>query len=770
MSLPQELAPESISELLTLALETASMAVWEWDIRSGRIQQRVSRALDLGYGPGVAPETVDGWLPHVHAEDRDLVGDVVARCLFGTAEDFQVRIRVEDRSGGYRWLQVFGRIAGRDERGAPVRFIGTTQDVHHLQTAEQTVRRDAELFNHIPDCIVCTNARGIIDYWNAGATALYGWSAEEMLGHHVTELLAASSGPAREMYTQREGGDATVEYLDRRKDGSTVWVEARFARYGGRDGEGGTLCFARDVSRRREAQELLLRDAAILSQLRDLVVCLDEIGHVTYWNDAAERILGWKREEILGKHVSARVPAAYAEQMRRGLARLFDGEVPPPGEWQDLRKDGSPVWIFWRSEPLRDAEGKTFGITAIGTDVTERRNAEDQRRKLEAKLFHAQKLESLGTQAGGIAHDFNSTLAVVLVYAEIALAHSLELHEDVREALEQIRLAGGRGRELVARLLTLGQSERAERGLVELRSFLQDQAKLLRATLPSNIALQVDAAEPVSVLADEAQLHQVLLNLSINAAHAMPAGGHLRLGLAVAPRETFDDRPGLGLASTAHAALTVQDDGAGISPELVERIFEPFFTTKPGGQGTGLGLATALAITKGHGGTIDVSSALGRGSLFTIYLPLATAGASAPAREGTHLRGRGQRVLIADDEEAVAVLMRTALEALGYLADCVHTPEELLKRYLAEPAAWQLLVIDQTLPRVSGLELAEHLRGLGHRTPLVLTSGFSRELTRAKLSKLEPAVMLQKPFDLAELGAAVVSALGEDSVEAPEGA
>ncbi len=766
-----ELSPDSLSELLGLALETASMAAWEWEVHTGRVRQRVSRALDLGYGPGVAPDTVQAWLGHVEPSDRDRAATLVSECLLGHRADFSVRMRVRDVSGTYRWLEVAGRVAERDARESPVRFIGTARDVHHLQTIEDTVRRDAELFNHIPDCIVCTDAQGFIGHWNAGATALYGYSAEEMLGRHIEDRFPVGVfSEAREVYARLAAtGELTAEFADQRKDGSLVWVEARFARYGTSSGALGTLCFARDATQRREEQQRLQRDAVILSQLRDIVVCLDLNGRVTYWNDAAERILGWPRAEMLGEHITQRLPVQYRAQMQAGLARLLQGEVPPPGEWPDIRKDGSRVWILWRNEPLRDAEGKPFAITAIGTDVTERRSAEEQRRQLEAQLFHAQKLESLGTMVGGVAHDFNNTLAIVLVYAEIALGHA-GLPADVDEALRQIRLAGGRARDLVSRLLTFGRVQKSERQEVELRAMLQDHAKLLRVTLPSGVEVSIDAPEPFRILADESQLHQVLLNLSKNASDAMNGHGALRLSLGREQMDAASTKPELLLPPGAYAFIRLEDEGSGISPELLEHIFEPFFTTKAVGQGTGLGLATASAIVKGWGGAIDVRSAPGFGSCFTVYLPVGGAPSSPPAPQLVPPDGRGQRILVVDDEEAVAILTRTALVALGYSAECVFTPEQFLQRFEEQPQNWQLLIADQTMPRISGVELAERVRALGHLTPVVITSGYTRQLTTGPLQRIANAWLLEKPFDLAELGRIVARALDDASVEAPKGA
>ncbi|HYP88998.1 MAG TPA: PAS domain S-box protein, partial [Polyangiaceae bacterium] len=531
----------------------------------------------------------------------------------------------------------------------------------------------------------------------------------------------------------------------------------------------GVMVFAHDVTKRRATQEMLLRDASILSQLQDIVVCLDLERRVTYWNDAAERILGWKREEMLGHPVSDRLPVSVVEEVNSNMDLALAGSPAPPSEWEDYRKDGSRVWIAWRSETLRDGDGTCIGITAVGSDITERRRVEEERKQLEMQLFHAQKMESLGTMAGGIAHDFNNTLAVVLVYSELALA-SHDLDPSLREGLEQIQRAGTRARDLVARILTFSRTQDLQRTNVDLGALLLDYEKLIRATLPATVQLRVEVGLCGRTLADANQLHQVLLNLCGNAAQAMDDNGIL--SIALTQQRSPERSLASGMISAGnYAVIEVSDDGRGMSPDTQTRIFEPFFTTKPVGQGTGLGLATAVAIVKNHGGGIDVQSRLGAGATFRIYLPVAD---SAPVLPSVPVNappsGSGQRVLIVDDEEPVAILTRTALQSLGYYAESVFSPEVFLDRFLQAPGYWDLLITDQTMPRITGIELARQLRSLGHDVPILIATGFSRQLTPEALRMLGSSAVLRKPFDIDELARVVGNALlpRAPSAAAPE--
>ncbi|HYP91559.1 MAG TPA: PAS domain S-box protein, partial [Polyangiaceae bacterium] len=247
-----ELSATSLSELLDFTLEVGAMGTWEWHVPSGELLVRAAPALDFGRGPTRA----EAWMEHVHPLDREMARQRAQACVSGAASSFEMLLRIRDREGGFRWLRSEGRVAARDEQGVPTRFIGVTQDVHRLRMIEETLRRNAELFGKIPDAIVCTELDGTVTYWNQGATELYGWTADEMVGKHISERFPPGArGKVAEIdVLLRAGSESSSEFLDYRKDGSRVWVEARIARYGSANAPTGIMGFARDVTKRRATQ------------------------------------------------------------------------------------------------------------------------------------------------------------------------------------------------------------------------------------------------------------------------------------------------------------------------------------------------------------------------------------------------------------------------------------------------------------------------------------------------------------------------------------
>jgi PAS domain S-box-containing protein len=540
----------------------------------------------------------------------------------------------------------------------------------------------------------------------------------------------------------------------RRADGAWQWMVVG-GRVIERDGAGfplRVLGVVQDNRERKLAEDALLRDAELLSKVSASVICTDTDGVVTYWNEGATRLYGYTAEERMGKSVFAHYVDEQREAAQASYAEICSGR-DFDGEWQEIRKDGSAVWVEARVSMYRDAEGRPAGVIGISHDISERRRADAERRHLEQQLFQAQKMETVGTLAGGIAHDFNNILTAILVHAELGLGGELSAAR-VSEAFCQIRQASLRAKDLVKRILTFTRPQEPERRLVSATELLRDAAKFSRAIVPSTIDIQLEIVDDCGeIWVDANQFHQVVLNLVSNAAQAMTESrGVLSFRLEVreleAPRLSATGQ----IPAGSYLLLTVSDDGAGMSEDARQRAFEPFFTTKRVGEGTGLGLSIVQGIVHSHAGGIELRSAPGQGATFFIYWPAATEHApleSAPPSSSA-LRGRGQRVLVVDDEHAVALATRLALESLGYVAKCVMSPEDFFAE-LEGAAEYDVMLIDHTMPRLTGLDIALQLRARGSSVPIVLASGDVRNLTSEALKHLGNAAALRKPFELEQL-------------------
>jgi PAS domain S-box-containing protein len=746
---------------LNLAMSSAGLYWWEWDVESDVIRHFGRHPSFLDGAPEGGSLSVREWTALVHPADHALLDASIAPCLRGEVDEWRCELRLKTTVGDFRWVANAARVAERDSRGRVLRVLGTTQDVHARKSAEERARRDAELFSKLHESIICTDLEGIVTSWNEGAHRLYGWTESEMVGRSLFDRFRPEERERVLAFHRRivDGEQLHTEWYDVRKDGSRVWVEAWIARYSDAAGRPvGVLGIARDISARREAELTLRRDAHILAQLKDVVVCTDADARVVYWNQAAERIFGWKSEELLGHSLATRFPPHMKDVILGLVADVLSRDQTPPAEWEDYRKDGSRVWIHWRAHRLKDADGNISGMVSVGTDMTEHRRAADEQRRLQQQLFHAQKMETIGTLAGGIAHDFNNILAAIVVYTELAMA---DLQGEARSVqyLSEVKRASQRAKELVRRILAFSRFNEPDRRRIDLHAVIEDAVRFVRPMLPATLEIRLDLAEgcPPS-RADQNQIHQVLLNLLSNAAQAMKDGvGQVVVRLREVEFEKQHELPLGTLSAGSYLSIAVQDNGQGMDAPTLKRVFDPFFTTKKAGEGTGLGLSVVHGIIHNHEGSLAVESAPGQGSTFTFYIPAAPAAPSlgpSSVAPTSAPRGNGERVLVVDDEDSVARLTTAALETLGYRSACFTTPDEILREFERSPESCRLLITDQTMPRMTGLELAQRLRAQGQQVPILIVSGFSRALKPEALSSLGRVALLNKPFEIQELAVA----------------
>jgi signal transduction histidine kinase/CheY-like chemotaxis protein len=416
------------------------------------------------------------------------------------------------------------------------------------------------------------------------------------------------------------------------------------------------------------------------------------------------------------------------------------------------RHDGAYRHVIDAGAPRFGAGGELVGYVGLLVDIQDRKDAEEARRRLEAPLRQAQKMEALGTLAGGVAHDFNNILGTIIGNVQLAQEDLMADHP-VQESLAEVAKAGARARELVQQILTFGRRQPDDRRVVDLREIVGESLRLLRATLPAGIELVTTIGPGVpNVLADRSRVHQVLMNLCANAWQAIDgAVGRIDVSLT---RVDVTEAQGLAeLRTGTYACLTVRDDGRGIAPEVVERIFDPFFTTKAPGEGTGLGLSVVDGIVKGHEGTIAVETAPGQGSTFRVYFPAVDA--PVPARvEEKRLQpsGGGQRVLYLDDEPSLVHLASRLLGRLGYEVEGFTRPADALAAFAADPRRFDIVISDMNMPTASGLSVAAEILQRRPDLPVALISGFVTDELAARAEALGVRAVIYKPNLSKELG------------------
>ncbi len=509
-----------------------------------------------------------------------------------------------------------------------------------------------------------------------------------------------------------------------------------------------------DVTERKRSEERLAEQAALLDRAQDAILVRDLDDRIRYWNKSAERMYGWAADEVLGQPI-ARVlygdPAPFREATRQVYAT---GEWT--GEIEQITKDGKPVTVVGRWSLVRAPDGAPRSILAINTDVTEKK-------RLEQQFLRAQRLESIGTLAGGVAHDLNNVLAPILMAVSV-LADD-ERDPERREDLATIAQCAERGADLVRQLLVFARGSDGQKGRVDVAEIVAEVHRMMRDTFPKNVAIRLDVGDDDwEIDADATHVHQMLTNLCVNARDAMPDGGLLTIGLArVSLDETYaemhiDARPG------PYVLLRVEDTGTGMTPETIERIFEPFFTTKEVGKGTGLGLSTVHAIVRGHQGFINVHSEPGEGTRFRVYLPATTPSvAAAGVHDGASdaPRGRGELVLVVDDEETIRHVAARTLERFGYRVVLAANGAEAVAIFALRGQEIDLVLTDMAMPVMDGAATMTALRALDPTVRIVASSGLDAGGGAMKMLDAGARHFIAKPYSADELLRVLRRALDE---------
>ncbi|MFN6569086.1 response regulator [Dendronalium sp. ChiSLP03b] len=581
-----------------------------------------------------------------------------------------------------------------------------------------------------------------------------GWTVEEMLGKHDFDLILAKDaqrltaikhsvltsgiGTREEVSITTPQGiryyDLTVEPL--RNELQEIV---------------GITCASIDISERQAAlrdrllaEEKIREQAALLDVTTDAICVRDLENKILFWNKGAENLYGWKAHEAWGKNVaellfnepSAEIEAALLNVVAKGK---WEGEL------NKTTKSGREVLVSSRWSLVCDAWGKPKSILSVDTDITEKK-------QLEAQLFRAQRLESIGTLASGIAHDLNNILTPILAGAQLLPLKFPDADERTLHLLEILEINAKRGADLVKQVLSFARGVEGKHITLQIRHLIVEVAKILKETFPKSIEVCIDVSNELwMVSGDSTQLHQVLMNLCVNARDAMPNGGKL----TISAQNLFIDenyaRMNLEANVGPYVVMTVSDTGVGISGEILDRIFEPFFTTKPVGQGTGLGLSTVIGIIKSHGGFVDVCSEIGSGTHFKVYLPAVGGTEILNAEELTPFTGNGELILVVDDEPAIQDITKTSLETHQYQTLIASDGIEAIALYAKHADKISAVLIDLMLPSLDGLTAIRTLKKINPQVKIVATSGL---LSRNKLEALDNAgvaTFLSKPYTINEL-------------------
>jgi len=513
----------------------------------------------------------------------------------------------------------------------------------------------------------------------------------------------------------------------------------------------GVTCASIDITERQAAlrehklaQEKIKEQAALLDVTTDAICVRDLNNQILFWNKGAETLYGWQATEARGKSVSELLFDEPSPEIEAALL-----EVISKGKWQGeltkITKTGKEVLVASRWSLVCDEEGKAKSILSVDTDITEKKH-------LEAQLFRAQRLESIGTLASGIAHDLNNILTPILAGAQLLPLKFPDADERTRHLLEILEINARRGADLVKQVLSFARGVEGKRITLQLRHLIVELAKILKETLPKSIEVSIDIPHDLwMVSGDSTQLHQVLMNLCVNARDAMPNGG----SLIISAENLFIDenyaRMNLEAKVGPYIVISVSDNGVGIPGEILDRIFEPFFTTKDVGQGTGLGLSTVLGIIKSHGGFVNVYSELGNGTSFKVYLPAVEGMETLTVEDSIPQTGHGELILVVDDEAAIQEITKSSLETHNYKALIAGDGIEAIALYAKNMDKISAVLIDLMLPSLDGLTAIRTLKKINPQVKIIASSGLMSDGKLSAITDSGVNMFLSKPYTVKEL-------------------
>jgi nitrogen fixation negative regulator NifL len=691
--------------------------------------------------------------------DRERVLDEFRR--LGELNAFEVRLRRKD--GTPLWVRFDMRRATGDAPDS-TEMEGFVNDISASKRVEEELRKLSRAVEHSPASIVITNLTGAIEYVNPTFSRVTGYTREEAIGQNPRILKSGEMPPEayRAMWDAiTHGQDWHGEFHNRRKDGTLYWEFASISPIV--DASGLTthyVAIKEDITARKEAEAALARSElyyrSLIEHALDLTAVLAPNGEVLFVSGSVERLLGIRPEDGKGRNVFDLIHREDVAQVRDRIAGvLARGARFEHVEFRVRHSDGSWRTLSAIGKPLPPETG-IKGLIINARDLSERQ-------ELEAQLRQSQKMEAVGRLAGGVAHDFNNLLTAILGYTELLLSDIPP--EDPKTAeLNEILTAAQRAAALTRQLLTFSRKQVVQVEVLDVAATIRGMEQMLRRVIGEDIVLAASVPEDLGqVRADRSQIEQVLMNLVVNARDAMPKGGTLRIEASNVTRAGVDRPAGALRTEDSWVALTVADDGAGMSEETLRHIFEPFFTTKPRGKGTGLGLATTYAIVQQAGGFTEVASEPGSGTTFRVFLPRVKE-IPQPSRERSGVRriplARGsETILLVEDEALVRKLASDVLTGRGYTVLSAASGAEALALAEANADAIALVVSDVVMPGMSGPEMAALLAARGFSFPVLYMSGYAESDSGALLPAGSP--LLQKPFSPDALAQRVRATLDE---------
>jgi PAS domain S-box-containing protein len=651
-------------------------------------------------------------------------------------------------------------------------FAGTMVKLYRSQESlRQNEEKYRTILDNIEDGYFEVDLNGNFTFFNYSVCRILGYSPSKMPGMNNRDYMDEKN--AKKVFETfnrvYETGEPArgFDWEIIKEDGARGHVDASVTLI--TDEAGNRIGFrgiARDITERIQAEKDLRESEEKYRQLVNHAPAgIYEVdltkGKLVSVNDVMSEYTGYSKNELLNMSTLDFLTPESQEQMTDRIARLMNGEnVYGSVEYKARKKDGREFWMLVDARYFCDKNGNPTRAMVVAHDITDRKRAQEEKSRLEDQLQQAQKMEAIGTLAGGIAHDFNNILSVIIGYTELILMNG-NVHAEVRQNLKEIFNASKHARDMVKQILAFSRQSKQERKPIQAAHIVKEAIKMLRASLPTTILIQQQIEKDTGIIeADPTQIHQVLMNLCTNAAHAMDGKDgvmQIRLSNVELNHSTPEMVPGLKPGS--YLKLSVSDTGHGIAPEDYEKIFDPYFTTKKKEEGTGLGLAVVQGIVKSHNGAVTVESEVGKGTAFHVYLPAIKRKLETEEEISAPLPMGHERILLVDDEQPLVEIGKQMLQRLGYTVSTRTSSIEALELFRTNPHRFDLVITDIVMPNMTGEKLAEKMMEIRSDIPVILCTGYSEKITRKHASEMGIQSLLMKPLVMYDLATSVRQAL-----------
>jgi PAS domain S-box-containing protein len=623
------------------------------------------------------------------------------------------------------------------------------------------------LINTIPDLVWLKNPLGVYLQCNHRFERFFGAKESEIVGKTDYDFVPKELA---DFFRQKDYEAMTanracsnLEWVTYADDGHKELLETiKTPMY---DDEGnciGILGIARDVTERHQAEQAIIAERDFTSLIIDstpvLYVALDKEGKVLKMNDTMLHALGYTRDEVFGKpYLSMFVLPEEKEKLQKNFDEIVHNKRKIVTENRVLKKDGYELICEWYGTPVIK-DGVVEFFIGMGIDISARKQAEKERRKLEVQLFQAQKMEAIGTLAGGIAHDFNNILGGIMGYIELLKTRFAGPDNIAHVYLDGALQGITRASNLVSQMMTFSRQQGAKLQPMEMGPLLKEAMKLLRSSIPAVVKINYHiAASNDIILANPTQIHQIIMNLCINAAQSMKEkGGTLDIALNHISKGSDAYNQYNELNNDAeYQEFIVHDTGYGIDHQDIDRIFEPFFTTKKTGEGTGLGLAVVYAIVSSLEGVIKVESKIGHGTTFRVFIPTVPMTIKNEPDDHNSIPKGSERIMFVDDEQVLTQIFKTQLENIGYKVTTFNDPLEAFRMFKNNPADFDLLITDLTMPNKKGTELSVEVKLIMPDMPIILCTGTVEAEEIESFSHVGIQLVISKPISIHKLATAI---------------